>query len=72
MGEARALTEKLANGPTRGFAYTKKAIHAAATNTLDEQLELEARYQKICGETADYSEGVSAFLNKRAPRFRGQ
>ena len=71
MAEARALAEKLADGPTRGFAHTKKAIHAAVSNTLDDQLELEARYQKICGETADYSEGVSAFLSKRTPRFKG-
>ncbi|MEL6572023.1 MAG: 2-(1,2-epoxy-1,2-dihydrophenyl)acetyl-CoA isomerase PaaG [Pseudomonadota bacterium] len=72
MTEARALAEKLANGPTTGFAHVKKAIHAAGTNTLDAQLELEATYQKICGASADYAEGVSAFLHKRKPVFKGK
>ncbi|MEO9652700.1 MAG: 2-(1,2-epoxy-1,2-dihydrophenyl)acetyl-CoA isomerase PaaG [Roseobacter sp.] len=71
MTQARALTEKLAKGPTKGFAHTKKAIHAASDNTFEAQLDLEAAYQKICGESADYAEGVSAFLNKRKPEFKG-
>ena len=72
MSEARALTAQLATGPTTGFAHTKRAIHAAVTSTLDDQLDLEAEYQKTCGETADYAEGVSAFLNKRPPVFEGK
>ncbi len=72
MTEARALAQKLATGPTNGYAHIKKAIHAAGDNTLDEQLDLEAGYQKICGESADYAEGVSAFLQKRPPVFQGK
>jgi 2-(1,2-epoxy-1,2-dihydrophenyl)acetyl-CoA isomerase len=71
MDDAHALTSKLANGPTNGFAHTKRAMHAAMTNTLDAQLDLEAGYQKICGESHDYTEGVSAFLHERVPEFTG-
>ncbi len=72
MVEARALTASLSCGPTLGFAHTKKAIRLATSHSLEEQLALEAEYQKTCGESADYAEGVSSFLNKRAPEFTGR
>lgn len=71
MGEARLFTEGLANGPTLGLANTKKAIMAAESNTLQQQLKLEAELQFECGQSKDYAEGVSAFLNKREPLFSG-
>ncbi|MEM8822530.1 MAG: 2-(1,2-epoxy-1,2-dihydrophenyl)acetyl-CoA isomerase PaaG [Pseudomonadota bacterium] len=72
MYEARALAAGFAAGPTLGFALTKEAIHTAATDTLSDHLDLEAEYMKRCGESADYAEGVSAFLQKRAANFTGR
>lgn len=72
MDEARKLAQSLAAQATRGFGLTKRAMNASWTNTLDQQLELEARCMQEAGRTADYEEGVRAFLAKRAPVYRGR
>jgi 2-(1,2-epoxy-1,2-dihydrophenyl)acetyl-CoA isomerase len=72
MDEASALAQRLGNGPTLGLGLTKQAILAAGTNSLEEQLQLEAKFQSIAGASDDYREGVTAFLEKRPPAFTGK
>ena len=72
LDEAKAIAARLAAGPTRGLGLTKRAIQAAATNSLDAQLDLERDLQRLAGQTADYAEGVTAFLEKRKAEFTGR
>ncbi len=72
LEEAKALALGFATGPTFGFGLTKKALHAASTNTLDEQLDLERDLQCQAGRSSDYAEGVRAFMQKRTPKFEGK
>ena len=72
LGEAEALAQRLASGPTKGLGLIKRAIHAAAGNSFDTQLDLERDLQREAGQSDDYAEGVTAFLEKRQPEFRGR
>lgn len=63
---------KVAALPTRAIGMTKRAINAAWTTELEAQLEYEAMLQTAAGKTADHREGVTAFLEKRKPQFRGE
>jgi 2-(1,2-epoxy-1,2-dihydrophenyl)acetyl-CoA isomerase len=63
---------ELAAGPTRAIALTKRLFDAAGTNTLEQQLELEAELQTEASQTEDFREGVASFTEKRAPEFRGK
>jgi len=66
-----ALARHFAAAPTKGLARTKQAIHASAGNTLGVQLDLERDFMRELGQSADYREGVTAFLEKRPARFIG-
>jgi 2-(1,2-epoxy-1,2-dihydrophenyl)acetyl-CoA isomerase len=72
MSEAMKLAQSLASGPTHTYGVIKKAIYASATNTLDQQLDLERDLQREVGRHQDYREGVAAFLEKRKPNFTGK
>ena len=61
----------LASGPTVAYRLVKEALRASPANGLEAQLALEARLQSEAGATADFREGVTAFLEKRPARFRG-
>jgi 2-(1,2-epoxy-1,2-dihydrophenyl)acetyl-CoA isomerase len=66
-----ARAAQLASGPTGAYAALKQALRGAFDRDLETQLALEARLQGDCGASADFREGVAAFLEKRRPRFTG-
>ena len=70
--EATRLATHLASQPTLGLSLIKRAIHASATNSFDAQLDLERDLQTVAGRSADYREGVRAFIEKRPPQFEGK
>ncbi|MAM11519.1 MAG: 2-(1,2-epoxy-1,2-dihydrophenyl)acetyl-CoA isomerase [Rhizobiaceae bacterium] len=72
MEEATGLAAKFAAGPTKGLGLTKRLIQAASTNDLSTHLDMERDCQREAGRTDDYAEGVIAFLDKRAPVFKGK
>lgn len=70
--EVSVFAIQLAKMPTKGLGLTKKALNASFTNDLSAQLALEEELQTKAGKTADFKEGVTAFLEKRAPIFNGK
>ena len=72
MVEAMSMAGHFATAPTKGLAYTKKALQFSFANSLPAQLRLEAEMMRELGYSHDYREGVAAFMAKRPPQFKGE
>jgi len=72
MPTVLAMARRLAEGPAVAIERIKRAIHAAAANELDKQLDLESDLQRDCGQSQDFMEGAMAFVQKRKPNFKGR
>ncbi|NMM26619.1 MAG: 2-(1,2-epoxy-1,2-dihydrophenyl)acetyl-CoA isomerase [Glaciimonas sp.] len=67
-----AFATQLSTAPTKALVRTRQAMHAAPGHTLEQQLSMEAGFMRELGWSADFTEGIAAFIGKRAPNFAGE
>jgi 2-(1,2-epoxy-1,2-dihydrophenyl)acetyl-CoA isomerase len=72
IAQARAIAVQLAAGPTRAYGISKRLLHSGWTETLETQMENESQAIANSARTADASEGIKAFLEKRPPKYKGK
>ena len=72
LDRAMVIARRLAAMPTRGIGIAKRGLNASLGHSLQQQLAMEASLQREAGKTADYAEGVRAFMEKRTPTFEGR
>ena len=72
LPEAQKLAGDLANGPTVALSMIRRLYWASEENSFEQQIDLECQMQRKAGDTSDFKEGVSAFLEKRPAQFKGQ
>ena len=69
--ESASLAQRLAQAPTAALGQIKQMLIASGSNSLEQQLEVEAQQQAIAGRSKDCAEGVQAFMDRRKPAFKG-
>ncbi|MCF4164538.1 enoyl-CoA hydratase/isomerase [Zavarzinia compransoris] len=72
MPTAMEIAGRLAKGPTKTLGMIRKMMQASLESSYDQQLDLERQLQRAAGQTADFQEGVAAFLQKRPAHFAGK
>jgi 2-(1,2-epoxy-1,2-dihydrophenyl)acetyl-CoA isomerase len=72
LAQAKALASQLASGPTRAYGLSKRLLHSGWAETLETQMENESQAIAQSARTRDVREGITAFLEKRSPKFKGQ
>ena len=72
LAQARAIAVQLAAGPTRAYGISKRLLHSGWAETLETQMENESQAIANIARTADAREGITAFLEKRPPKYKGK
>jgi 2-(1,2-epoxy-1,2-dihydrophenyl)acetyl-CoA isomerase len=70
--ETQKLATRLATGPTHVYGNTKALFYRSLESEFESQLQAEAEYFSDCASRPDFKEGVTAFIEKREPRFTGK